>query len=240
MSWTLASVDAVWGRRRVLADHLPGRRGAFEAWYELHGEGVLHHRPDVVLVDWHGPRTFLVLDFKTLDVAGPTWLHTRHTDRVRCAAQTEAERRCRVLQFRVTPQTPLPPRFRLVVFAVSTFGSFGDEAQRFLSEVARRCGRALPVDLLPQATWGWAAPALAPFARMAVAFAVRRGLAQRLSDRWRPGAGLGGAEEPANDAPWEGVDDVELDDADADDAADGAAPAGGAAGEGAGAAGAAG
>ena len=117
-----------------------------------------------------------------------------------------------MLQFRVTPQTPLPPRFRLVVFAVSTFGSFGDEAQRFLSEVARRCGRALPVDLLPQATW--AAPALAPFARMAVAFAERRGLAQRLSDRWRPGAGLGGAEEPADDAPWEGVDDVELDDAD--------------------------
>ena len=66
--------------------------------------------------------------------------------------------------------------------------------------------------MLPQATW--AAPALAPFARMAVAFAVRRGLAQRLSDRWRPGAGLGGAEGPADDAPWEGVDDVELDDAD--------------------------
>ena len=75
---------------------------------------------------------------------------------------------------------------------------------------------------------------------MAVAFAVRRGLAQRLSDRWRPGAGLGGAEEPVDGAQWEGVDDVELDDAaDAagdDDAADGAA----AAGEGAGAAGGAG
>ena len=35
------------------------------------------------------------------------------------------------------------PEFRLVVFAVSTFGSFGAEAQRFLAEVSRRCGRAL-------------------------------------------------------------------------------------------------
>lgn len=105
-----------------------------------------------------------------------------------------------MLQFRVTPQTPLPPEFRLVVFAVSTFGSFGAEAQRFLSEVSRRCGRALPVDLLPQATW--AAPTLAPFARMAVAFSVRRGLAERVFTRWRPGAGLGGvpAADEAGDA----------------------------------------
>ena len=88
-----------------------------------------------------------------MDVAGPTWLGTQHTDRVRRAAQEEAARRCRELEFRVTPQAPLPPRFRLVVFAVSTFGSFGSEAQRFLAEVGRRCGTALPVSLLPQATW---------------------------------------------------------------------------------------
>lgn len=56
----VAVLDAVWGRRRVLADHLTGRRHAFEQWWAVNGEGTLHHRPDVVLVDWHGPRTFLV------------------------------------------------------------------------------------------------------------------------------------------------------------------------------------
>ena len=58
----VAVLDAVWGRHRVLADHLPGRRRAFDAWWDLHGAGgVLHHRPEVVLVGWHGPNTFLGL-----------------------------------------------------------------------------------------------------------------------------------------------------------------------------------
>ena len=150
-----------------------------------------------------------------MDVAGPTWLGTQHTDRVRRAAQEEAARRCRELEFRVTPQAPLPPRFRLVVFAVSTFGSFGSEAQRFLAEVGRRCGTALPVSLLPHATW--AAPTLAPFARMAVAFAVRRGLAERVFERWRPAAGPGGAGEAEGVPPWEEVDDEAEEPGDADE-----------------------
>ena len=137
-----------------------------------------------------------------MDVAGPTWVAAQHTDRVRRAAQEEAARRCRVQEFRVTPQTPLPARFRLVVFAVSTFGTFGSEALRFLSEASRRCGPSLPVDLLPQATW--AAPTLAPFARMAVAFAARRGLAERVFERWRPAAAPDGGDEEA--APWEEAD----------------------------------
>ena len=138
-----------------------------------------------------------------MDVAGPTWVAAQHTDRVRRAAQEEAARRCRVQEFRVTPQTPLPARFRLVVFAVSTLGTFGSEALRFLSEASRRCGPSLPVDLLPQATW--AAPTLAPFARMAVAFAARRGLAERVFERWRPAAAPDGGDDEA--APWEEVDE---------------------------------
>ena len=138
-----------------------------------------------------------------MDVAGPTWVAAQHTDRVRRAAQEEAARRCRELEFRVTPQTPLPDRFRLVVFAVSTLGTFGSEALRFLSEASRRCGPSLPVDLLPQATW--AAPTLAPFARMAVAFAARRGLAERVFERWRPAAAPDGGDDEA--APWEEVDE---------------------------------
>jgi hypothetical protein len=137
--------------------------------------------------------------------SSPPWVASQHTDCVRRAAQEEAARRCRVQEFRVTPQTPLPARFRLVVFAVSTFGTFGSEALQFLSEASRRCGRSLPVDLLPQATW--AAPTLAPFARMAVAFAARRGLAERVFERWQPAAAPDG--EGGEAAPWEEADEAQ-------------------------------
>ena len=185
---------------------LPGRRRAFLQWWGVHG-GLLHHRPDLVLVDYYGRGTFAVLDVKTFDVAGVTHLDGQHTHRTRRATHDHEEDRCRRLEYRVTPQQPLPPQFRLTVFAVSTFGSLGSEALTFLTDVGRRFGRALPPSLLPQATW--AAPALVPFARMAVSFAVRRGLAQRLYDRWRPGAPLadGGDTDDGEDWGADGVDD---------------------------------
>ena len=77
----------------------------------------------------------------------------------------------------------LPPRMRLVVFAVSIFGSFGPPAQAFLTDLSRRSGGSVPAALLPQATW--AVPRLAPFVRMAVSHAVRRGLAESVVRYWR-------------------------------------------------------
>jgi hypothetical protein len=56
-----------------------------------------------------------------------------------------------------------------------------------LRDVARRSGRHLPASLLPVATW--AAPAFAPFVRMATVLAVRRGLAEYVRSFWRPLAG---------------------------------------------------
>ena len=182
--------DAVWGAHRVLAD-LPGRKTALDQWWTTTGQAQLHHRPDLVLVDFYGRGTFLLLDVKTFDPAGATALATHHTSRVRGAAHLAKERECRVTEFRDTPDSPLPRAFRLVVFTVSTFGALGGPALRFLSALGKRAGRSLPVALLPQATW--AVPAFAPFARMAVTFAVRRGLAERLTDRWSPAARAAGA-----------------------------------------------
>ena len=77
-------------------------------------------------------------------------------------------------------------RVRLLVLTVSVFGSFGRPAHAFFAELSRRTGGAVPPPLLPSATW--AAPRLAPFARMALTLAARRGLAERLYTHWSPAA----------------------------------------------------
>ena len=86
---------------------------------------------------------------------------------------------------------PLPPGFRLVTFVVSTFGSFGPAAQTLLRDLGRRVGRGVPLSLLDESTW--AAPSFAPFARMAVGCAVRRGLAEAIKRRWKRRLRDGGA-----------------------------------------------
>ena len=77
----------------------------------------------------------------------------------------------------------LPPRMRLIPLTVSTHGALGPEAQRFLSDLGKRAGGGVPVPLLDYATW--AAPRFAPFVRMAVSHAVRRGLAEAVLRWWR-------------------------------------------------------
>ena len=77
----------------------------------------------------------------------------------------------------------LPPRMRLIPLTVSTHGAFGPEATRFLSDLGKRSGGGVPVSLLDSATW--AVPRFAPFIRMAVAHAVRRGLAEAVLRHWR-------------------------------------------------------
>ena len=76
----------------------------------------------------------------------------------------------------------VPARMRLVIFEVSTGGSLGWRARAFLSGLQQRAGASLPVGLLDQATW--AVPRLAPFARMAVGMAVRRGVAEAVHECW--------------------------------------------------------
>ena len=49
--------------------------------------------PDIVLENFDGPQSFLLIDVKTLDAAGLTHVLTRHTDRVRLAAHRFVTRR---------------------------------------------------------------------------------------------------------------------------------------------------
>ena len=72
---------------------------------------------------------------------------------------------------------------RLIPLTVSTHGAFGPEVMPFLADLGKRAGSCVPVSLLDCATW--AAPRFAPFVRMAVSHAVRRGLAEAVLRRWQ-------------------------------------------------------
>ena len=137
---------------------------------------ALRHRPDIVLLNFDGLGKHVLVDVKTIDAAGATHVNDHHTDRVRLAAHVHAAQLC------AAQYAPLPRGFRLVTFAVSTFGSLGPQAQALLATVGVRVGGGVPAALLPESTW--AVPRFAPFARMAVGLAVRRGLAESIGERW--------------------------------------------------------
>ena len=89
------------------------------------------------------------------------------------------ERHCRANEYKVSDDTPLPPRTRLVVFALSVFGSLGGEAAAFVHWLHKRQSGKLPPTLLEAASW--ACPKLGPIVRQAVGVAVRRGLARAVN-----------------------------------------------------------
>ena len=120
-----------------------------------------------------------VLEIKSIDTACGTALGTHHTDRTWLSAHTAAAQRSLRDEYR----NMIPPRMRLVIIAVSCFGSFGGEAQTFFSELGRRVGGGVPHSLLDEASW--AVPRFAPFVRMALGCAARRGMAETVGRLWR-------------------------------------------------------
>ena len=155
-----------------------GGRKSIDEFMEGPG-ALLRHRPDLVLAGFDGPNTYTVIDIKTLDTAGPAHNTDHHTDTRRLGAHIWARDHC----LRSDYQNMIPPRMRLVVIVISSFGSFGGDAQPFFSELGRRVGSCVPMSLLDEATW--AAPRFAPFIRMALGCSVRRGLADYVWRKWR-------------------------------------------------------
>ena len=125
-----------------------------------------------------GPNTYTLLDIKTCYPAGPSHMNANHTDARRLTAHASIAAHCVNTEYGV-----LPPRMRLIPLTVSIHGSFGPEATRLLSDLGKRSGGGVPVSLLDSASW--ACPRFAPFIRMAVSHAVRRGLAEAVLRRWR-------------------------------------------------------
>ena len=120
----------------------------------------------------------MLIDIKTLDAAGPSHIAANHTDRARLAAHLAIATHSRRHQYGI-----LPPNMRLVILAVSTCGAINPEGHTFISSLAQRMDNSIPPVLLHQASW--ATPKLGPMIRMALGFAVRRGLAAAVHRWWR-------------------------------------------------------
>ena len=161
------------------ADRVIRERGGGMAAFMLRFP-LLGHRPDLVLEDVDGPGTYVIVDVKLLDAAGPTWIRTRHTDRTRRAAHLDLQRRWQRDYFRHYPSGEAPSGVRLVVFSISTFGALGPDALALLRTLSRRSGRTVPPSLLEEASW--ATPVFASFARMSLTLSMRRSLALRLRE----------------------------------------------------------
>ena len=199
-------LDAIFGPARVLAER-DGGRAALDHFMATHGAG-LAHRPDIVVRGMDGAMdSYVLIDIKTFDPAGASHRVHERTFEVRGAAHAHVHRLC------VAEYGTLPPRMRLVPFCVSVFGAIGQAGQRFLAELGRRAGGAVPTPLLDLATW--ATPMLAPLARMAMTTALRRGLAEAVCRHWRraPRARVPHFVPP----PRAGDDDGDDDDSDGDD-----------------------
>ena len=172
----LAAVfSAALGPDRVIAD-LGRRDGPVVDFMQTAGAG-LHHTPDLVLIGLDGPGTYRIVEVKTLDPCAPTHLGAHHTDSARLAAHTAAIQTSRRQEYRVDGPgaSALPPRMRLSFLAISIFGSISSSGHHLIRDVCLAAGRSVPSPLLHAASW--AAPEFAPFIRMALVLAIRRGLA---------------------------------------------------------------
>ena len=76
-------LDAILGSSRVTAERggLGGQR-AVDQWMQGAGAGV-DHAPDIILRDFDKAGTYVLIDIKTLDAAGPSHVAAHHTDRAR-------------------------------------------------------------------------------------------------------------------------------------------------------------
>ena len=120
----IVCLDALFGAASVLAER-PSGRAALEQFMAGPGAG-LRHRPDAVIAGLDGPGSYCLIDVKTLDPCGATHVATDHTDRRRQSAHIAVARRSARDEY-----GDLPPRMRLVILAVSIYGSFGPDALRF-------------------------------------------------------------------------------------------------------------
>ena len=168
----IALLDHVFSPSAVIGERGPGTHGtaSVASWLQDH-PGVAHS-PDIVVRTATG--RYILIDVKTLDVTSVSHIAAHHTDRLRLPAHVHAAEHCRRAEYGTLPSLP-GITMELVVVVVSTTGAIGQGGQRFIDELARRTGGHVPPTLLDQATW--AAPTFGAFARMALSFAARRGLA---------------------------------------------------------------
>ena len=136
-------------RRNVGGGH--GGQRAVDQWMQSH---PISHAPDIIIRDYDGPNSFVLIDIKTLDAAGSAHIGAHHTDRARLPAHLAIAANSRRHQY-----GDIAPNMRLVIIAISTCGAINSEGIDFISHLAKRTDNSIPLALLDPASW--AAPRLA-------------------------------------------------------------------------------
>ena len=92
--------------------------------------------PDLVLQDFHAPRSFTIIDIKIVDPSAASYDQ---------ATAISALHRHRALEaagprdyFGPSRRPPPCARMRVVTFVISTFGSLGAQAQALIKDIGRR------------------------------------------------------------------------------------------------------
>ena len=141
--------------------------------------GGVNHAPDIILRDFDKAGTFVLIDIKTLDAAGPSHVAAHHTDRARLTAHLAIATHSRRNQY-----GDLPPNMRLVILAVSSCGAINPEGHTFISSLAQRMDNSIPPALASSPSVlgnaeAWPNDSHGPFG-----FAVRRGQLAAAVHRW--------------------------------------------------------
>ena len=169
LAWLLT---AVLGERMVIREDRDGGGRMRSFMQRFPGLG---HQPDIVLEGFDGPGSYTILEIKTCEPAGDTFIAHRHTATSRGAAHRFLEQTYSPGQYTMPAHQPGAPRLRLLTFVVSVRGALGSEAQTFIRQISARVAGAVPYRLLDEASW--ATQGCAPLFRSAITFAARRALA---------------------------------------------------------------
>ena len=169
LAWLLT---AVLGERMVIREDRDGGGRMSSFMQRFPGLG---HQPDIVLEGFDGPGSYTILEIKTCEPAGDTFIAHRHTATSRGAAHRFLEQTYSPGQYTMPAHQPGAPRLRLLTFVVSVRGALGSEAQTFIRQISARVAGAVPYRLLDEASW--ATQGCAPLFRSAITFAARRALA---------------------------------------------------------------
>ena len=169
LAWLLT---AVLGERMVIRE-TPDGGGRMRAFMQRFPG--LGHQPDIVLEGFDGRDSYTILEIKTCEPAGDTYIAHQHTATSRGAAHRFLERTFAPGQYTIPAHQPGSPRLRLLTFVVSVRGALGSEAQTFIRQLSARVAGAVPYRLLDEASW--ATQGCAPLFRSAITFSARRALA---------------------------------------------------------------
>ena len=156
---------------RVVAER-PSSHRQMSSFRQREGAFLLK-TPDLVLQDFHAPRSFTLIDIKIVDPSAASYVP---------ATAKSALHRHRALEaagprdyFGPSRRPPPGARMRVVTFVVSTFGSLGAQAQELIKDIGRRSNLFVPFSLSHETSW--ATSSITTFLRSALTFQVRKRVA---------------------------------------------------------------